>query len=85
VSRFTNWPLNRNVLIAPCPIASARPALSLAGEMSPIRPSVETWRRAKPDAEIVVLSAAEHDMTLPDGTIDPEYERRLVEWLSALG
>jgi len=64
------------------------PALLFFGardSWSPIPPSVQTWRRAKPDAEIVVLSAAEHDMTLPDGTIDPEYERRLVEWLSALG
>jgi len=48
---------------------------------SPIPESVETWRRAKPDAEVVVFAEAEHDMTLEDGTISPEYERRLVDWL----
>jgi pimeloyl-ACP methyl ester carboxylesterase len=64
------------------------PALLFFGRRdswSPIPPSVETWQRAKPDAEIVVIREAEHDMTLEDGTIAPEYERRLVDWLSALG
>jgi pimeloyl-ACP methyl ester carboxylesterase len=50
---------------------------------SPVPESVETWRRAKPDAEVVVITDAEHDMTLPDGRIAPEYERRLVDWLRA--
>jgi pimeloyl-ACP methyl ester carboxylesterase len=63
------------------------PALLFLGERdswSPVPESVETWRRAKPDAEVIVIPGAEHDMTLPDGTIAPDYERRLVEWLSAL-
>ena len=49
--------------------------------MEPDPASVETWRSAKPDAEIVVLPDAEHDLTLTDGTIAPEYERKLVDWL----
>ena len=63
------------------------PALLFLGERdswSPVPESVETWRRAKPDAEVVVIPGAEHDMTLEDGTIAPEYERRLVDWLRAL-
>lgn len=63
------------------------PALLFLGERdswSPVPESVKTWRRAKPDAEVVVIPDAEHDMTLEDGTIAPEYERRLVEWLRAL-
>ena len=62
------------------------PALLFFGgrdSWSPIPESVETWRRAKPDAEVVVIPEAEHDMTLEDGTISPEYERRLVDWLVA--
>jgi len=60
------------------------PALLFFGgrdSWSPISESVETWRRAKPDAEVVVFAEAEHDMTLEDGTISPENERRLVDWL----
>jgi pimeloyl-ACP methyl ester carboxylesterase len=64
------------------------PALLFFGEedsWSPVQPSVDTWKRARgEDAEIVVIPGAEHDMTFPDGTISPEYERRLVDWLSAL-
>ena len=63
------------------------PALLFFGERdswSPVPESVETWRRAKPDAEVVVIPGAEHDMTLEDGTIAPQYERRLVDWLRAL-
>ena len=63
------------------------PALLFLGEddsWSPVPASIETWRRAKPDAEVVVIPGAEHDMTLEDGTIAVEYERRLVDWLRAL-
>lgn len=63
------------------------PALLFFGDRdswSPIPESVETWRRAKPDAEVVVVPEAEHDMTLSDGTIAPEYERTLPAWLNAL-
>jgi uncharacterized protein len=62
-------------------------ALLFLGERdswSPVPESVETWRRAKPDAEVVVIPDAEHDMTLPDGTVAPEYERRLVDWLKGV-
>ena len=52
---------------------------------TPVEPSVEAWRAARADeVEIVVVPGAEHDLTLPDGTFAPEYERRLVEWLTGL-
>ena len=61
------------------------PALLFFGERdswSPVQASVDTWRRARGDSvEIVVIPSAEHDLTLPDGTIAPEYERTLVGWL----
>jgi pimeloyl-ACP methyl ester carboxylesterase len=63
------------------------PALLFFGERdswTPVPESAAAWRRAKPDAEIAVVSEAEHDMTLPDGSIAPEYERTLVTWLGAL-
>jgi len=52
---------------------------------SPVEASVEAWRAARgSEVEIVVVPGAEHDLTLPDGSFAPEYERRLVEWLTAL-
>ncbi|MBA3716699.1 MAG: alpha/beta hydrolase [Actinobacteria bacterium] len=64
------------------------PALLFFGERdswTPVEPSVEAWRRARGDeVEIVIVPDAEHEMTLPDGTFAPEYERRLVDWLAAL-
>jgi pimeloyl-ACP methyl ester carboxylesterase len=52
---------------------------------TPVEPSVEAWRAAGvSDLEIVVVPGAEHDLTLPDGSLAPEYERRLVDWLTAL-
>ena len=53
-----------------------------ADSWTPVAPSVKAWRDARADAEIVVVSGAEHDLTLPDGTVAPEYEHRLVDWLS---
>jgi pimeloyl-ACP methyl ester carboxylesterase len=64
------------------------PTLAFYGEAdswSPVAPSVEAWREARGgDVEIVVIPGAEHELTLPDGTISPVYERKLVDWLSAL-
>jgi pimeloyl-ACP methyl ester carboxylesterase len=52
---------------------------------TPVEPSVEAWRAARGDeVEIVVVEGAEHDLTLPDGSFAPEYERTLVEWLRRL-
>jgi uncharacterized protein len=52
---------------------------------TPVEPSVDAWRAAGvSDLEIVVVAGAEHDVTLPDGSVAPEYERRLVAWLTAL-
>jgi hypothetical protein len=31
-----------------------------------------------------LIPEAEHDMTLPDGSIAPEYERKLVDWLNSV-
>ena len=62
------------------------PTLSFYGaadSWSPVEPSVEAWRAAHDaDVEIVVIPEAEHDLKLPDGRFAPEYEAKLVEWLS---
>jgi pimeloyl-ACP methyl ester carboxylesterase len=64
------------------------PTLLFFGEedgWSPVPASVDAWKRARGDeAEVVVIPRAEHDLAYPDGTISPEYERRLVDWLRAL-
>jgi pimeloyl-ACP methyl ester carboxylesterase len=53
-----------------------------ADSWTPVEASVQAWRAARGDeVEVVVISEAEHDMTLPDGDISPEYERTLVRWL----
>jgi pimeloyl-ACP methyl ester carboxylesterase len=61
------------------------PTLLFYGEAdswTPVEPSVEAWRAARGDAvEIVVIAKAEHDLTLPDGSLSSEYERTLVDWL----
>lgn len=52
---------------------------------TPVAPSVQAWRDARgDDVEIVVIPEAEHDLTLPDGALAPEYERTLVEWLNKI-
>ena len=54
-----------------------------ADSWSPVEPSVEAWRAARGDAvEIVVIPDAEHDLTLAEGALAPEYERTLVDWLA---
>jgi uncharacterized protein len=62
------------------------PTLAFYGEAdswTPVPPSVEAWREARGgDVELVVIPQAEHDLSLPDGTLAPEYERRLVDWLT---
>jgi pimeloyl-ACP methyl ester carboxylesterase len=61
------------------------PALLFYGEddsWTPVEPSAAAWREARGDeVDVVVIPEASHEMTLPDGTIAPEYERRLVDWL----
>jgi len=52
---------------------------------TPVGPSVEAWRAARGDeVEIVVIPGASHELTLPDGTIAPVYERTVIDWLSRL-
>jgi uncharacterized protein len=62
------------------------PALLFYGDAdswTPVKPSVEAWRAARGDeVEIVVIPGAEHDLTLPDGSLAPEYTNKLVDWLT---
>jgi pimeloyl-ACP methyl ester carboxylesterase len=64
------------------------PALMFYGEddaWTPVQPSVDAWRRARgDDVEVVVVREASHELTMPDGTMAPEYEQKLVEWVRAL-
>jgi len=64
------------------------PTLLFYGEAdswTPVEPSVEAWRAARGDeVEIVVIPEAGHDLTLPDGTFAPEYDRTMVDWLTRL-
>lgn len=58
------------------------PVLAFYGELdstSPVEPSVAAWPSR---AKVVVIPEAEHDLTLPDGSLAPLYEQTLVEWLS---
>ena len=49
---------------------------------TPVAASVDAWRRARGgDVEIVVVPEATHELTLPDGSLAPVYERTLVAWL----
>ena len=61
------------------------PTLLFYGEAdswTPVQPSVEAWRAARGnDVEIVVIPGAEHDLTLPDGTLSPVYTSKLVDWV----
>jgi pimeloyl-ACP methyl ester carboxylesterase len=50
---------------------------------SPVEPSIEAWRGT--GAEIVLVQGADHGLELPDGTLPPEYEHRLVTWLNDRG
>jgi hypothetical protein len=69
----------------PTPVFAAVrvPVLAFIGELdsvSPVEPSVAAWPQE--NATVVVVPDAEHDLTLPDGTLAPLYEQRLVAWLS---
>ncbi|HEY7422523.1 MAG TPA: alpha/beta hydrolase [Gaiellaceae bacterium] len=58
------------------------PVLAFYGELdstSPVEPSVAAW---PPSAKVVVIPQAEHDLTLPDGSLAALYEQTLVGWLS---
>jgi pimeloyl-ACP methyl ester carboxylesterase len=61
------------------------PTLLLYGEAdswTPVEPSITAWRAARGDeVEIVVIPQAEHDLTLPDGSLSATYRRTLVDWL----
>ena len=45
--------------------------------------AIETSRASAVDMrlEVVVIPEAEHELTLPGGTLAPEYERTLVDWI----
>ena len=63
------------------------PTLAFYGEddgWTPVEASIEAWRAARgDDVEIVVIPEASHELTLADGRLAPEYERKLVEWVAA--
>lgn len=49
---------------------------------TPVQQSIDAWRRARgDDVDIALLADTGHEPRHADGTIAPEYERRLVEWL----
>jgi pimeloyl-ACP methyl ester carboxylesterase len=53
-----------------------------ADSWTPVERSIEAWRAARGDeVEIVVIPDAEHDLTLPDGSLAPGYGSTLVDWL----
>ena len=49
----------------------------------PVGESIKAWRRARGDAvEIAVIPGTGHEPTRGDETVVPEYERKLVDWLT---
>jgi pimeloyl-ACP methyl ester carboxylesterase len=57
-----------------------------ADSWTPVAPSIEAWRAACGDeAEIITIPEAEHDLTLQDGSLAPQYERTLFDWLPTGG
>jgi pimeloyl-ACP methyl ester carboxylesterase len=62
------------------------PTLLFYGEAdswTPVEASVNAWRAARgSEVEIVVIPGAEHDLTLSGGSVAPEYESALVDWLT---
>jgi pimeloyl-ACP methyl ester carboxylesterase len=68
----------------PVPVFAAVrvPVLAFIGErdsVSPVEPSAAAW--PQDNATVVVVRDAEHDLSLPDGTLSPLYEQTLVDWL----
>ena len=61
------------------------PTLLFYGEAdswTPVAPSVDAWRAARGDeVKIVVVPGAEHDMSMPDGSLAADYTGTLVEWV----
>ena len=59
------------------------PVLAFYGErdsVSPVEPSIAAW--SPENATVVVVPDAEHDLSLPDGTLAPLYEQTLVDCLN---
>jgi pimeloyl-ACP methyl ester carboxylesterase len=57
------------------------PVLAFYGELDSVSPVVESVA-AWPQATVVVVPEAEHDLSFPDGSLAPLYERTLLDWLS---
>jgi uncharacterized protein len=82
------WPVLREEIdFEPAPVfARTRvPTLLFYGEsddLVPVERSIQVWRRARDDVEIVRLPGAGHEPWV-DSTISPLYERTLVDWLRA--
>lgn len=50
-------------------------------EWTPVGPSIAAWRRARADAEVVLLEGLRHAPLRPEGGVSREYEAQLVRWL----
>lgn len=60
------------------------PSLALYGgadAVSPVAESVVAWQSSGADVEVHVIDRASHDLTLADGTLAPQYERTMIDWL----
>src|SRR5262249_41535204 len=54
-----------------------------ADSWTPVDPSITAWRDARGDeVEIVVIPQAEHDLTLPNGTLSPDYHPTPLTYLT---
>ena len=54
-----------------------------ADSWTPVEPSIQAWRAARGDqVEIIIIPEAEHDLTLPNGSLSPEYQQATVDWLT---
>lgn len=62
------------------------PTLLFYGEddaWTPVGQSVDAWRTYGPtELDVVVIPGASHELTHPDGTLDPHYAEKLVEWVT---
>ncbi len=65
----------------------AVPALLFYGTdeaWTPVDESVQAWRKARGDAaEVVRIEGASHELRMPDGSLSPIYEERMLEWLAS--
>jgi pimeloyl-ACP methyl ester carboxylesterase len=73
---FDPWPVFARVAV---------PTLLFYGTddaWTPVDESVKAWRQASDAAvDVVLIEGATHELTMPDGSLSPIYEDRMLEWL----